>query len=71
MPFGVALEELGSNIGPGYAMYFQYVKWCVLILICVMFSEGFLNLWDNYNARNIVDLDSRWANYSQGHGFCV
>ena len=48
----VNLFELGCNIGPGYSMYFQYVKWCSIILIGVLFNEGIFNMYDNYNAKN-------------------
>ena len=48
MPLDVDLPILARNIGAGYAMYFQYVKWCSMILVCVLCMEGGINMYDNY-----------------------
>ena len=64
------LTELGAEIGAGYSMYFQFIKYCCGILMVIMLTSGFLNLYDNLETPNPFCKDYAASNHTADEHDC-
>jgi hypothetical protein len=64
LPLCCDTEEL-SFVSPGYPMYFQYIRFCLIFLATLFLADGIYSMYDNYQGSNCQDYLSLGYNSSQ------
>jgi len=44
-----------GHLGPGFPMYFQFIKFCILLLVWMLLTDGILILNDNLHGNFCSD----------------
>ncbi|KRX03774.1 hypothetical protein PPERSA_04282 [Pseudocohnilembus persalinus] len=47
LPMCTSLNNL-AHLGPGYPLYFDYIKFCIVLLLCQLLTSGAYSLFTNY-----------------------